>query len=132
MNTPLLWAASSIIPQLKKETLRDLGWMDWADVPHERDARIIGKQIALAIIDVKAIQAYIAARIPQAVDAVDRRDWQFMYGITATDSYDLDAGVRAAFQCLKCYRGELEELLLERNDDPTFPEVDLEHLLSDL
>ena len=61
----------------------------------------------------------------------DRRDWQFMYGITATDSYDLDAGVRAAFQCLKCYRGELEGLLLERNDDPTFPEVDLEYLLSD-
>ena len=25
MNTPLLWAASSLIPQLKKETLRDLG-----------------------------------------------------------------------------------------------------------
>jgi hypothetical protein len=132
INTPHLWAASSLIPELKKETLKELGWKDWVDVPHEREARIIGKQTALAIIDANAVQEYIATRFRQAVDEVDHRDWEFLYGIRATDSYDLKAGVRAAYQCLKPYRSELEDLLLEKKDDPTFPDVDLEDLFSDV
>src|SRR5262249_53629348 len=60
MNTPLLWAAGSLIPQLKETTLETLGWKDWADVPHEREARIIAKQVAADILGVDAVQEFIA------------------------------------------------------------------------
>jgi len=132
VNTPLLWAVSSLIPQLKKETLAELGWRDWADVPHEREARIVGKRVALEIMGFATVQEFIASRIPHAVNDIDRRDWEFMHGIHSTDSYDLAAGVRAAFQRLRPYRKELEELLFEKQDDPTFPAVDLDTLFSDL
>jgi hypothetical protein len=131
MNTPRLSAASSLIQELKKETLAELGWKDWADIPHERDARIVGKQIASVILGAATVQEFIASRIPQAVNDLDQRDWQFMYQIGATDTYDLAAGVGAAFRRLRPYRDELQQLLLERDGDPTFPKVDLDTLFSD-
>jgi hypothetical protein len=103
MNSPLLWAAGSLIPQLKKETPNALGWKDWSDVPHEREARIVSKQLAADIFGVDAIQEFIAGRILVAVDDLDRRDWEFISGIALTDSYDLFEGTRTAFRQLKPY-----------------------------
>ena len=38
-----LWAANSLIPKLKKATIRALG-LRWCDIPHEREARIVSSR----------------------------------------------------------------------------------------
>jgi hypothetical protein len=61
-NVRTLWAVNSLIRQLPKTVIERLR-LEWADIPIEREARIVAKRIALDLCGEQAVSAYIEKRI---------------------------------------------------------------------
>ena len=121
-----LWAANSLVNQLKKEVFDTLK-MTWADIPIEREARIVSKHVAVQLFDEQRVTLYIEEKICEHVSDGDFADWQFIHSIMPTDSVDLLGGTRKLFQQIKDYRSELENALQRaREFNPEdFGDIDL-------
>jgi hypothetical protein len=129
--SPIAASASRLVYALKYETGNPADWNDWFCFPHERDARIVAKRIALAIVGPGDVEKYVERRISEAVKEVDLRDWNFIQGMAPTETYDFPAATREAYRDLGPFRDQLVRILKQNKSD--FPGVgvgDLEHLLS--
>jgi len=125
-----LWAANSLVPKLKKTTLRTMG-LRWCDIPHEREARIVSKRIAEQVFGAELVRQYIDDKITKFLTESDADDWECIQGLTASTPYDLARATKLFFPRLKGHRLELQQTLEElQSNCPDFPRVDLEALLS--
>lgn len=127
---PSATAACRLAFALKKETLNPPDWNDWFCFPHEREARIVAKQIALRIFGPDDVGEYIAKRIGQFKDGFELRDWEFIRGLGPAEAYDLVGATQYAYRFLGPFRDELVRILEENESDfPGFGVADLDRLL---
>ncbi len=124
--SPIAASASRLALALRNETGNPLDWNDWFCFPHEREARIVAKRIALAILGPEDVEEYVVRRISKAVNDVDLRDWKFIQGIAPAELYDFPAATREAYRHLGTFRDELMRILERHESD--FPGLGLEDL----
>jgi hypothetical protein len=129
-NMRQLWAANSLVNQLKNEVFDTLK-MTWSDIPIEREARIVSKHAAVQLFDEQRVTEYIEERIREHVSDGDFADWQFIHSIAPMDSVDLLGGTRKLFQQLKDYKPELESALLElrKHHPEDFGDINLDDFI---
>jgi hypothetical protein len=127
-NARELWAVNSLVRRLPTIAIENLK-LQWADIPIERDARVVAKGIALDVCGEQAVTAYIRKRMAEADQPHDVADWQFVRSIEPSDSVDLPEATYALFQRLRPYRAELTSLMRENSDNPDFRGIDLNAFL---
>jgi hypothetical protein len=129
-NVRQLWAVNSIVNQLEKTVINTLQ-STWADIPIEREARIVSKRAAVHLFDEQRVTQYIDEKIREYVSDSDVADWQFARSLTPSDSVDLAGSTRMLFQRLKGYRAELEVVLQrkQRDNPEDFSDIDLDAFL---
>lgn len=130
-NSRQLWAVNGLVHHVGKEVFETLK-MTWADIPIEREARIVAKRVAVHIFGEKMVTQFIEETIWEHASDGDFSDWQFIHDLRTTDSVDLLAETRRLFQRLQDYRPELESGLRKRRerDQANFGDIDLEHFFT--
>lgn len=112
---PLVYASGIFLVQLLRywpvERSDSLGLKLWADLPHERDARIVGKHVVEKLFDQQRIGDFIEQKIGNPVNEADKADWEFIRGIASSDTYDVDLETRRLFQRMAPYRNDCAEVL---------------------
>jgi len=119
-----LWAVGRLIPNLPKEVIDGVR-LNWPDIPHEREARIVAKRVATKTCGAAAVKHYIERKIGEGSSAAETEDWRFSLTLDPSITYDLAAETKRVFQLLKPHRWELERVLQEYRDDPDFKNIDL-------
>lgn len=130
-NTPSLWAANTLVPNLPKPVINALG-LTWCDIPVEREARIVAKQIAERQFGTESVTQYIDAKIAEPITETDAADWECIKRLDSSDHYDLALETELFFPRLRSCRSELERVLRHLQadaDDLSFQDVDLPALL---
>jgi hypothetical protein len=126
-----LRAANSLIPNLRRDSIEQLR-LQWCDLPHEREARIVAKRSAEQIFGAERVQQHIASAIAARVTESDATDWECIRGMSTAAPFDLAAETRVFFPRLKRHRAELEEVLRHfQSTDPDYANVDLTSLLGE-
>jgi len=123
-----VWAVNSLIPQLPKTAIAALK-LQWADIPIERETRIVSKGVAVDFFGEQRVTEYIDEKIAQGItrgDVADVADFQFIRTLTPSSSVDLTDDTQQLFNRLKSHRSELEAVLQEKKDDPDFSDIDLD------
>lgn len=122
-----LWAVNSLVRNLD-QSLIDALKLQWADIPTEREARIVSKRAAIELFGDGLVADYIGARITEAAargDSADASDWQFVSTLTPLSSVDLDSGTHQLFGRLRNHRSQFESLVREREFDLDYRDIDL-------
>jgi hypothetical protein len=114
-----LWAEGRLIPRLPREVFEIEG-INWPDIPHEREARIVAKRVGVRLCGADAVRQYIDRRISENVTANDVEDWRFSQHLDPSIPYDLSNETKRIFQRLRPYRQELENILLEMRSDSSY------------
>jgi hypothetical protein len=123
-----LWAVGRLIPHLPKEVFEPTGLgMNWSDIPHEREARIVAKQVGIQLCGEEVIRRYIDRRIDDRVTIRDVEDWQFIQQLDPSTPYALPDETKKVFKRLKQYRPELENRLqkMKGYGYPGYQDIDL-------
>lgn len=126
-KTRQLWAVNSLVDELDKAVIAGLK-LQWADIPIERETRIVSKRVAVHLSCEQRVTQYIDEKLADAIarnDVADVTDWQFVRTLTPSSSVDLVADTQRLFKRLKGYRSELEAALREKKNDPDFDDIDL-------
>ncbi len=129
-NARELWAVNSLVRRLPSTAIENLK-LEWADIPIERDARIVAKRVALDLCGWQSVTAYIQKRMAESAEPHDVADWQFVHDLMPADSVNLPEATHSLFQRLRPYRAELTRLMQENSDNPDFNGVDLRAFFSD-
>jgi hypothetical protein len=119
-----LWAENFLTTRLAPEVY-ELEHLNWPDIPHEREARIVAKRVATAICGADKVDAYIGRRIMESPDVQNSEDWQFSRSVDTSVPYDLAEGTKLIFRRLKPYRNQLESVLAAMRRDASFKDIDL-------
>ena len=120
------------IKAVSVETTDALFLTKWSDVPHEREARIVSKKIAVSIFSPDSVRAFFDRSISCAVDEADRLDLEYVQSIKPSDyPFDLRSETRLVYSRLVPYRSTLERLIREDRTG-RLENVDLDDLLSAL
>lgn len=118
-----VWAVNSLIRRLP--TAVDDSKLEWADIPIERDARIVAKRVALDLHGEQLVRGYIDKRSAEAVEPHDVADWRFVRELTPSSSVDLVGDTHRLFHRLKDYKPEIEDALRERQNDSDYNDINL-------
>jgi len=129
-NAREVWTVNSLVRHLPSKAIENLK-LEWADIPIERDARIVAKRVALDLCGQAAVTAYIQKRIAEAVQPHDVADWQFVHDLMPADSVNLPEATQSLFQRLRPYRADLTRLMQENSDNPDFNGIDLHEFFGD-
>ena len=113
------WAEGRLIPRLPREVF-DIEGLNWPDIPHEREARIVAKRVAVRLCGADAVRQYIDRRISENVTANDADDWRFNQQLDPSVPYDLSRETKRIFQRLRSYRQALENVLREVSCDSAY------------
>lgn len=116
-----LWAVGRLLPRLPKEAIAALG-LNWPDIPHEREARIFAKRVAVKICGSDAVQEYIHRRINEKVTPEDVEDWRFSLDLDPSLPYNLQSETKRVFQWLRPYRQAIEDVLRLVREEGEFDE----------
>jgi hypothetical protein len=119
-----VWAVNSLIRRLP--TAVDDLKLEWADIPIERDARIVAKRVALDLHGEQPVSRYIDKRSAEAVEPHDVADWRFVRELTPSSSVDLVGDTHRLFHRLTEYKPEVEDALQQRKNDPDFSDINLD------
>ena len=119
-----VWAVNSLIRRLP--TAVDNLKLEWADIPIERDARIVSKRVALDLHGEELVRRYIDKRSAEAVEPHDVIDWHFVRGLTASSSVDLVGDTHRLFHRLIDYKQEVEDALRGRKNDSDYSDINLD------
>jgi hypothetical protein len=114
-----LLAEGRLIPRLPREVF-DAEKINWHDIPHEREARIVAKRVGEKLCGADAVKQYIDRRIIENVTANDVEDWRFSQQLDPSVPYDLSSETKRIFQRLRPYRQALENVLQEMKADSTY------------
>jgi len=124
-NARKVWAVNGLVPQLPKTAIAALK-LQWADIPIERETRIVSRRVAVDFFGEKRVTQYIDEKIAEAITEVDVADWQFVRALTPSSSVEIVGDTQRLFQRLKGCRSELEAVLQEKKDNPDFGDIDLD------
>jgi len=113
------WAWNSIIVRLTEEEFMGTRIYPW-DLPIEREARIVSKQVAEKICGAQPVELYVDERVRKTVDQNDRSDWQFVQTLRDSRPYELANENRELIQGLRAYGSSLKAILQEFKNDPCF------------
>lgn len=123
-----VWAVNSLIRRLP--TAVDELKLEWADIPIERDARIVAKRVALDLHGEQPVREYIDKRNAEAVEPHDVADWRFVRGLTPSSSVDLIVETHRLFHRLIAYRHEVEDALRDRKKDSDVSDINLDEFFN--
>jgi hypothetical protein len=98
-----LWAENSLLPHLPKDVF-DITGLNWPDIPNEREARIVAKQLGVKLRGADAVKRYIDRRISESTSPKDMEDWRFSQDVNTSLPYDLAGETKRIFQRLKPLR----------------------------
>jgi len=134
-----LWAVSGLIRRLPKE-VQEKEQLNWPDIPHEREARIVAKRIGVRLCGEDAVNRYIDRMIDEAqkggidqtigegATKMEIEDLRFSRKLDSEVSYDLAFGIEQIYRRLRPYKRDFESALekmrnsVHRND---YEDVDL-------
>jgi hypothetical protein len=119
-----LWAENLLLPRLPKDVIDATG-LNWPDIPNEREARSVAKQIGVTLCGTDAVRRYIDRRISASTNPKDLEDWRFSQHVDPSVPYDLAGETKRIFQRLKPHRRHLEEFLDQMGEDVDFKNLDL-------
>jgi hypothetical protein len=132
-----LWAASTLIRRLPRE-VQEKEQLNWLDIPHEREARIVAKRVGVELLGEDAMKRYIDRMIKEAQQrSVDQtiseretnmeiEDLRFSQKFDDLSiPYDLATETKATFKRLKPYKQDLEKVLRQKPGCPDYQDVDL-------
>ena len=127
-----LWAINSLVQNLDRKIIDSLN-LRWPDIPIEREARIVSKNVALHFFGEKVVAEYIDRKIGEHVTKADVVDWQFVRTLTASSTVNIEAETKRLFERLKSYQTELEGSLDEKKSgkNPDFLDIDLASYLAE-
>jgi hypothetical protein len=114
-----LLAEGRLIPRLPREVF-DIEKINWPDIPHEREARIVAKRVGVKLCGADAVKRYIDRKIDENLTASDVDDWHFSQQLDPSIPYDLSSETKRVFQRLRPYRQSLENVLREMRGDSTY------------
>jgi hypothetical protein len=123
-----VWAINGLVRHLPKTAIAALK-LQWADIPIERETRIVSKRMAVDFFGEQSVTEYIDEKIAEGIarnDAVDVADLQFIRSLIPSSSVDLANDTQRLFNRLKGYRSELKAILQEMKDDRDFGDLDLD------
>ena len=125
-NARKVWAVNGLVPNLDKEIIK-AETLAWADIPIEREARIVSKRVAVHFFGEQRVTEHIDQKIAERVTESDVADWQFIRTLSALSSVDLLGATNLLFQRLKGYGVELEEALrrAKHYDPQDYGDIDL-------
>jgi hypothetical protein len=129
-NMRKLWAVNGLIQNLDRKII-DVLKLTWADIPTEREARIVSKRTAVHLVGVQRVEEYLDEKIAERTTEADAADWLFVRRLTPSGSVDLDAETKQLLGRLRSYRSELQEVLQEKKDakNPDFLDIELDGYL---
>jgi hypothetical protein len=123
-----LWAVGRLIPNLPKELIDSLG-LNWPDIPHEREARIVAKAVATELCGPDAVKRYIDRKIRESESSKDIEDWRFSLTVDPTVPYELACETKRFFQRLRPHRQAVEKAFEEARSDagrgPDYKGIDM-------
>jgi hypothetical protein len=122
-----MWACNTLVTQLHQDTIA--AWkLTVHDIPIEREARIVAKRAAEAILGPDATAAYIDSRISSGSLAQDIADWKRIKEIAVSpdNEYDCAGETRRLFQRLRPLRTDLEETLMRLRGNSDFANLNLD------
>jgi hypothetical protein len=125
-----VWATNSLVCRLDMGGLK----LTWADIPIEREARIISKRVAECLFDEQRVRQYIDKKIAERASEADVADLQHISTLTSSSSVDLVGETQLLFERLKGHKSELEKILREAKEigNPDFSDIDLDAFFEDL
>ncbi|SRR5713226_944275 len=125
-NVRKLWAVNGLVFNLDRNVFDALK-LRWANIPTEREARIVSKRMAVHFFGEKRVLQYIDEKIAENVTEPDAADWRFVRTLQPSSTVDLDAETKQLFSRLRVHKAELEAILQEKKgaSDPDFLDVDL-------
>ena len=124
------WAFNTLT-NLRREVIEPLGII-WPDIPIEREARIVAKRAAQALVVIENADLHIGSRSKEASTSGEVSDWNFIRDVDVSREYtDLPGHTRRLYNHrLARIRPELEDTLSKLKEDPLFPSIDLETMFS--
>jgi len=125
LKTPDLLAVNNIVRFLPRKVINELG-LQWSDIPTEREARAVGKRIAVQLHGCEAVQQFVSARLASEQDPDEIADLRFIQQLEPSTSYSVEDTTAVLFGRLRKYRGELEESLKFMKTDPEFEPIPLD------
>lgn len=125
-----LWAANSLVEYID-EGVTNAVKLKPANIPIEREARIVSKRAAEYLHGDQRVRQFIDRKIAERISEGDVEDWQFIRTLKPSDAVDLARDTQLLFDQLRDFRSELENALREaRTDNYTdFMDLDLNGLL---
>jgi hypothetical protein len=123
-NARKLWAVNGLVTNLDRAII-EVEKLTWADIPIEREARIVSKRAAVHFFGEQRVAQHIDDRIAEHITEGDVADWQFVRTLTPSSPVDLVTDTQRLFKRLKGYRSELEAALQEKKANPDFGDIDL-------
>lgn len=125
------WAANSFVHScIHRLDKAGLKLKAWADIPTEREARIVSKRVAECLFSEQLVRQYVDRKIAEPTTEDDVADWQFIRGLMASSSVDLAEGTRQLFKRLRNYRPVLEDAMREERENPHYADIDLDALFA--
>jgi hypothetical protein len=89
-NARKVWAANGLVPRLHKTVIAALN-LQWADIPIERETRIVSKRVAVQFFGEDRVTQYIDEKIAEGITDSDVADWQFVRALTPSCSVEIVA-----------------------------------------
>ena len=86
-NQRQIWAINMLLAKLAYLPTPDLS--HWYDLPTERDARIIGKRVAVSIFGKSRVDDHIGMMARGNSSLEDSADWEFIGTLDSNETYDL-------------------------------------------
>lgn len=121
--------ASVTLRNLRKSEFDALG-LRACDIPSEREARIVAKEVAENLNGADFVRQYIQTKIAERLTEQDATDWECILGLVPSMSYDFATETKRFFPRLRECRAALERVLSALRTDPDFADIDLDALLS--
>ena len=125
IQVPELLTANGLFRHLPKTLLQSVG-LQWSDIPTEREARAVAKEIAVTLHGSETVRQFLAERASAATDPIELADVQFIQELDTSTPYLLRDETLALFARFKGHRWELESLIEQFKSDPDFEPVDLD------
>jgi len=132
-----LWAESRLIRKLPRE-VQEKEQLNWLDIPHEREARIVAKRVGVELCGEDAVTRYIDHMINEAQNRFTNRtigesetkmeieDLRFSKEFDDLSApYDLATEMKRIFRRLKPYKQVIENVLREKRGCPDYKDLDL-------
>ena len=126
-----LWAESKLIRELPNG-VQEKEQLNWPDIPHEREARIVAKRVVVRLCGEDAVNRYFDRMIDEAqkgcidqtigegatkMEMMEIEDLRFSRKLDSEIPYDLASGIEQIYRRLRPYKRDFESALEKMRRD---------------